>query len=128
MAILKQLAPKVIRPPSPKNRAWIPSTTEIPSIAAQGPKTIARSVAPTACPVVPPGKGMLNIIKTKEKAENTANTGTVRVARVLRMRVDRQIPERNGGCVKCSSCGWAEIAVGNMHKFPLLSLVATSCI
>src|ERR1035437_1152537 len=84
--MLKTFAPKVIKPPSPKNKACIPSTTEIPNIAAQGPNTTARSVPPTACPVVPPGKGTLNIIKTKAKAAKSASTGTVRWVRTLRTR------------------------------------------
>ena len=39
--------------------------------AASGPSRIAMSVPPTACPVVPPGSGTLNIIATNEKAAPT---------------------------------------------------------
>src|SRR5581483_7925736 len=49
------------------------------SNAAQGPNTTAAIVAPTACPVVPPGSGTLNIITTKENAANSAMSGTVRL-------------------------------------------------
>ena len=79
--MLKQLAPSAIRPPSPKKRAWMPRTTEMPMTAAQGPRVMARRVPPTACPVVPPGRGILNIISTKEKAAKSASAGTVRPVR-----------------------------------------------
>ena len=38
---------------------------------------MAPIAIPTACPVVPPGKGRLNIITTNENAANTPNRGTV---------------------------------------------------
>ena len=38
----------------------------------QGPIRSAVSAEPTACPLVQPGRGMLNIIIIKEKAEYTA--------------------------------------------------------
>ena len=49
---------------------------ETASIATSGPSTIAPIAMPTACPVVPPGKGRLNIITTNENAAKTANNGT----------------------------------------------------
>ena len=39
--------------------------------AASGPSSTARTVPPTACPVVPPGSGTLNIIAKKENAAAT---------------------------------------------------------
>ncbi len=44
--------------------------------AAQGPRTMAMSVAPTAWPVDPPTTGTLNIMMTKEKAAPSAMSGT----------------------------------------------------
>jgi hypothetical protein len=41
---------------------------------------------PTACPVVPPGKGKLNIMMTKENAENTERSGIIRVCSVFLTR------------------------------------------
>ena len=43
--------------------------------AAHGPMTIAIIVPPTAWPVVPPGRGMLNIIITNVKAAAIATSG-----------------------------------------------------
>jgi len=54
--------------------------------ATNEPQHIASRVAPTAWAVVPPGTGILNIIRTKEKAEKSASTGTVRAVSVLRTR------------------------------------------
>ena len=48
-------------------------------IAAHGPSTIAATPMPTACAVVPPGIGRLNIMMTNEKAETAASSGTRRV-------------------------------------------------
>ena len=44
--------------------------------APYGPTRSAVSVPPTACPVVPPGSGMLNIIPRKEKAAATPRSGS----------------------------------------------------
>lgn len=60
---------------------------EMDTIAPAGPRTIAAIVTPTACPVVPPGKGRLNIITTNENAANMAINGIVRVARSLFVRL-----------------------------------------
>ncbi len=45
------------------------------SMEAHGPNTMAAIPTPTACPVVPPGKGRLNIITTNENAANTETNG-----------------------------------------------------
>ena len=79
MAMLKALAPKARMPPSPKNSAWIASAIDMARIAADGPSTIAATAMPTACAVVPPGIGRLNIMMTKLKAEVTASSGTTRL-------------------------------------------------
>ena len=79
MAMLRQLAPKVVMPPSPKKTAWMNKAIERDSIAAQGPSTIGATAKPTACPVVPPGRGRLSIMITKQKADTTASKGTKRV-------------------------------------------------
>ena len=47
-----------------------------PTVAAQGPKMIAKIVAPTACAEVPSGMGTLYIIIVKDKAAPIANSGT----------------------------------------------------
>jgi hypothetical protein len=65
--MLKQFAPKERMPPSPKSRAWMRRAMVIEIQAAWGPRRAARRVPPTACPVVPPGRGTLNIIRRKEK-------------------------------------------------------------
>ncbi len=79
MAMLKQFAPKAVMPPSPKNSAWISRAIEMDKIPTQGPRMMLAIPIPTAWPVVPPGRGRLNIITTKEKAENTDSNGMVRV-------------------------------------------------
>ena len=43
--------------------------------AALGPNNSAINVPPTACPVVPPTSGTLNIIPKKEKAAPTPRSG-----------------------------------------------------
>src|SRR5277367_2070550 len=55
------------------------SAMEMASIDAQGPSTTAAIPTPTACPVVPPGSGRLNIMMTKENAANSESSGTSRV-------------------------------------------------
>src|SRR3954452_7102291 len=78
--MLKQLAPYAKIPPSPKKAACTSKATEMARIDIQGPSTTEAIPIPTACPVVPPGKGKLNIINTNENAENTARRGTASVA------------------------------------------------
>ena len=84
--MLKQFAPKVVMPPSPKKRAWMANAIEIAMIDPAGPSTMVAMVTPSACPVVPPGSGRLNIIRTKENAAKTDISGTMRVVRVRLMR------------------------------------------
>ena len=67
-AMLRQLAPNVRMPPSPKSTAWSPSATDTAMQAASGPKSRATSAPPTAWPVVPPGSGTLNIMSRNENA------------------------------------------------------------
>jgi hypothetical protein len=49
---------------------------------------------PTAWPVVPPGKGRLNIMTVNEKAENTASAGIVREDKTF--LTVRSAPYQNG--------------------------------
>src|SRR4029079_2524802 len=77
IAMLKQLMPMQVIPPSPKKSAWMIKATETEITAAQGPRTIAHRVPPTAWAVVPPGIGMLNIMIVKEKAAKIASSGTI---------------------------------------------------
>src|SRR5437667_12902614 len=90
--MLKQLAPRVVIPPSPKNNAWIRSAIDSDSMAAQGPSTTVAAPIPTACPVVPPGRGTLNIMMTKQNELVTASSGTSRVCinRLTRARAKYQ--------------------------------------
>lgn len=75
-AILKQFAPKARIPPSPNNNAWISSEIVTAIQPADGlPVRIAINVPPTACPVVPPGSGILNIIPRKENAAPIPSNG-----------------------------------------------------
>ena len=48
---------------------------EMARTAAQGPKSMATSVPHTACPVVPPGMGTLNIMARKLNAAATPRSG-----------------------------------------------------
>ena len=77
--MLKQLAPMAVMPPSPKKMAWITSAMEIARMDAHGPSTMVAIPTPTACPVVPPGSGRLNIMMMNENAANTERSGTMRV-------------------------------------------------
>ena len=70
------------------------SATEIAIVAPHGPSTIAAMAIPTACPVVPPGSGRLNIMMTKEKAAKSEISGTKRVASSARTR--RNATAQNG--------------------------------
>ena len=56
---------------------------EMARIEAHGPRMMVEIPTPTACPVVPPGKGRLNIMMTKESAAITDNRGTSRVVRLF---------------------------------------------
>src|SRR5947209_1689358 len=60
--MLKQLAPIVVMPPSPKNSACKISAVLTPITAAHGPSTIAIKVPPTPFAVVPLGTGMLKVM------------------------------------------------------------------
>ena len=95
--MLKQLAPIAVMPPSPKNSAWMISATEVVITAAHGPSTIAVSVPPTPCAVVPPGTGTLNIMIANVNAEKIESSGTVRPPSHLAHTAGSDRPERNGG-------------------------------
>ena len=70
------------------------SAIEIARIEAHGPSTIAAMPTPTACPVVPPGNGRLNIIMMNENAAKTDSRGTMRVCNPRCMR--RSETHQNG--------------------------------
>ena len=74
-AMVKQLAARAVMPPSPKRPACTTRAMVIAITAAQGPRRIAISVAPTAWPVDPPTTGTLNIMMTKENAAPSASSG-----------------------------------------------------
>jgi hypothetical protein len=73
--MLKQFAPIAVMPPSPKRTACIASAIEIARIPPQGPSAITAMPTPTACPVVPPGSGRLNIMMMNENAAKTDSSG-----------------------------------------------------
>jgi hypothetical protein len=78
--MLKQLAPSVLIPPSPKKSACIAMAIESARIAPDGPSTMAATVTPKAWPVVPPGSGRLNIMTTNENAAKTEMSGITRLS------------------------------------------------
>ena len=88
--MLKQFAPSVLMPPSPKNNAWMTSAMEMERIPPAGPSTMVAMVTPRAWPVVPPGSGRLNIMTTNAKAAKTEISGTTRVSS---MRFSRRSAE-----------------------------------
>jgi hypothetical protein len=51
---------------------------------------IATNPLPTACPVLPPGMGTLNIMMTNEKAAASARYGTCFVLRFVRSHLPAQ--------------------------------------
>ena len=74
--MLKQFAPNARIPPSPKSSAWISNAMDTDMHPAAGlPVRIAIRVPPTACPVVPPGSGTLNIIPRNENAAPIPSNG-----------------------------------------------------
>src|SRR4051812_4610097 len=58
--------------------------------APDGPSTMTAMVTPSACPVVPPGSGRLNIMMTKAKAAKTEMSG---IMRPVRTRLTRRRAE-----------------------------------
>src|SRR3990172_9561877 len=83
-AMLRQFAPIAVTPPSPNRRAWMTRAMLIESVAPHGPTAIAIRTPPTACPVLPPGRGRLNIITRKENAAEMARRGALRASRLSR--------------------------------------------
>jgi hypothetical protein len=74
-AMLKTFAPNVDKPPSAKISACIIKTIVMPSIAMYGPRSTARKVPPTRCPLVPYKIGKFIIWAAKIKALETASMG-----------------------------------------------------
>ncbi len=71
------LAPMTVMPPSPNMMPCTRRTSVRTKIPAYGdPSTIAASAAPSRCPVVPQGTGMLNACMAKIPAASTATSGT----------------------------------------------------
>ena len=113
--MLKQLAPIAVMPPSPKNSACTTIATDTASIAAHGPSTTVANPIPTACPVVPPGSGRLNIMITNENAANSESSGTSRVCSAFFTRSQRHVPERRRAAVKRRAGSWAQVSIRYMH-------------
>jgi hypothetical protein len=85
-AMLMQFAPMAVMPPSPKRRAWMTRAMVMEKSAPKGPIAMAIRTPPTACPVVPPGRGTLNIITRKLKAAEIARRGARRADSLSRRR------------------------------------------
>ena len=90
--------PRIFR--LPQKSAWISKATEIEIIEIQGPSTMAPIPMPTACPVVPPGSGILNIMMTNEKAlkkeRRGIQLGDQQIAR------GRKATTQNGAAPRCT--------------------------
>ena len=114
--MLKQLAPMAVIPPSPKNSAWMNKATDTATMEAQGPSTMAATPMPTACPVVPPGRGRLNIMITKENAAKTETNGTMRVFSAAFSFRRGDEPEGSGGSGQDGAGRRAEVAIGDVHS------------
>ena len=69
--------PKATIPPSAKNNACIPNTKVMLKIAAYGPKSTARNVPPTKCPLVPKAIGKFIIYAANTNALNIANNAVI---------------------------------------------------
>ena len=114
--MLKQLAPSVLMPPSPKNNAWMTSRDgDGQNSRPTGPSTMAAMVTPSAWPVVPPGSGRLNIMTTNEKAAKTEISGTTRVSS---MRFSRRSAEYHPAAapdIQHGAGGGTQVAVRNVH-------------
>ena len=78
--MLNAFAPRARMPPSPKKSACTASASVTAMSAAQGPTRIAMRTPPAACPVVPPGSGILNIMTRNENAERSESSATRRSA------------------------------------------------
>ena len=118
--MLRQLAKIARTPPSPKNSAWMMSATLTAMTAAHGPSTIAISVPPTPCAVVPPGTGTLNIMIVKLSAEKMASSGIVRLFEDLLDALRRDRPGGHRDDAEAERDDGAEVAVGDVHRGPLL--------
>src|SRR5580704_3350203 len=86
-AMLRTLAPRARRPPSPKTRHCITRTEVIAMTAADGPRSTAASAPPTRWPEVPPATGKLIICAEKTKAAVTPIRGTARDPKRARVLV-----------------------------------------
>ena len=71
------LAPSASIPPSPKRKACNIKATETDIDVAYGPIRIANKTEPTACAVVPPGTGTLNIIIKNDNEDATPSIGAI---------------------------------------------------
>ena len=116
IAMLKQFAPIAVIPPSPKKTAWIINATEMATMDAHGPSTMLATPMPTACPVVPPGSGRLNIMMTKENAAKTERRGIIRVFSIRFTRRRAIKPEGRRGAKQARASGRTQVAVGDVHS------------
>ena len=83
-AMLRQLGPMAVIPPSPMTTAWMTREIDTAMIAGQGPSRIATRVVPEMCPVVPPGTGRTNIMAIRLKTVPMARYGISVVLTVSR--------------------------------------------
>ena len=75
--MLNMFMPNATIPPSAKKSACIPKTKVILNIAAYGPKSTARKVPPTKCPLEPKTIGKLIICAAKTNALEIANRAVI---------------------------------------------------
>jgi hypothetical protein len=96
--MLKQFAPNVVIPPSPKNTAWISNAIDTETIDAHGPSTTVTAPTPTACPVVPARQGKVEHHDDKtERAGDGQQRYQARVQQTLDARKGR-VPRRVSRC------------------------------
>ena len=70
---------------------------------------------PTACPVVPPGSGRLNIMMMNENAANTESNGTICVFNARFMRCSETYQNGADAGVQRRASGRAQITVRDMQ-------------
>jgi len=85
--LLKQFAPSVSSPPSPKNNALNPQSGRYSQHGGHWSQHDRQQRGADRVGRCPSRYRMLNIINTNEKAEKSASTGTVRAVSVLRTRL-----------------------------------------
>ena len=124
--MLKAFAPRARMPPSPKKSACTASASVTAMSAAHGPTRIAMRTPPAACPVVPPGSGMLNIMMRNEKAERSESSATRRWRRRRRTAAQRERPQGRRNDVERARGLRRQVPVGDVHRVSSRSVLSIS--